>query len=84
MNKVLSLLILAAVLTLPGCAVNQKDMARLMRQEGVTEWRSTGSNTFLCGHEDLTSETFEGIKNGQPVKGVVCGGPMKAYTIRYR
>jgi hypothetical protein len=42
------------------------------------------ADLFLCGHGDLTSETFEGIKNGQPVKGVVCGGALKAYTIRYQ
>jgi hypothetical protein len=84
MNKARLLLVLTSLLVLSGCAVDQKDMARLMRQEGITEWRPTGADLFLCGHGDLTSEAFEGVKNGQPVKGVVCGGALKAYTIRYR
>jgi hypothetical protein len=57
------LLVLTSLLVLSGCAVDQKDMGRLMRQEGITEWRPTGADLFLCGHGDLTSETFEGIKN---------------------
>jgi hypothetical protein len=78
------LLVLASLLALSGCAVDQKDMARLMRQEGDYRVAANRCDLFLCGHGDLTSETFEGVKNGQPVKGVVCGGALKAYTIRYQ
>jgi hypothetical protein len=49
MNKTRLLLVLASLLVLSGCAVDQKDMARLMRQEGVTEWKPTGKKFFLCG-----------------------------------
>jgi hypothetical protein len=81
MNKALSFLILAAALVLSGCAVDQKDMARLMRQEGVTEWKPTGKEFFLCANDSLAAQGFTGTKNGQPVRGVVCGGP--PYAIRY-
>ena len=58
-------------------------MTRLMRQEGITQWKDTGYEIWGCGEGDSFHEGFSGTKNGVPVNGVVCGGLMKAYTVRY-
>lgn len=66
-----------------GCGVSDSNMTRLMKQEGVTEAQYDGYALFGCGQDDTFREKFHGKKNGAPVNGVVCGGLMKAYTVRY-
>lgn len=65
----------------PGIA--PADFARLMRQEAITEAQPVSVSLFSCGEGDGFATGFRGIKNGQPVKGVICSGIFKSNTIRY-
>ena len=71
-------------LSLCGCTVSKDDVARLMKQEGITDWHDDGLAVIGCADDDILQSGFHGIKNGQPVKGVICGGGTKGYTIRYK
>lgn len=65
----------------PGIA--PADFSRLMRQEGITQVQPVDVTLFSCGHGDGFATGFRGVKNGQSVQGVVCGGFFKSNTIRY-
>lgn len=79
----LVLIIVMLALTASGaCNIADKDMVRIMRQEGVSDYRNKGAVYFGCGH-DAFGTNFSGVKNGVAVRGAVCGGWGKDYTIRY-
>lgn len=78
------LFVVMLLLTASGaCNVPQRDLSRLMLQEGIMQWKDRGPVYFSCGETDTFGSRFSGIKNGVPVNGVVCGGWMKSYTVRY-
>lgn len=66
-----------------GCDANPQDVTRILTQDGITNIKLGGYGWFDCGRDDYFSSTFTGVKNGQPVSGVVCKGGLKDYTIRY-
>lgn len=74
----------------PFYGINQADFERIMRQEGITNAVQGGHAYTGCGSEEPYNSIFTGIKNGQPVSGIVCAGWGggngwgKAITIRYR
>ena len=73
-----------ALTLLCGCTVSQKDIERLMKQEGITDWKDDGYAPLGCSDDDDFHSKFHGTKNGQPVTGFICGGITKGYTIRYK
>jgi len=77
-------LVMLALTASGACNVPRRDLERLMRQEGIEYFKDEGPVYFSCGGEDFFGSHFSGIKNGHPVKGSVCGGWMKDYTVRYQ
>jgi hypothetical protein len=77
------LIISLAFIALTACGVSGDDFARIMRQEGISNFRNEGYAVFGCSDSDTFKTRFSGTKNGQPIKGVVCGGWLKGYTVRY-
>lgn len=69
-------------------ATNTHDDARfqaVMKAEGISQPVATGYSWFACSEDDWKGTGFTGIKNGQRVNGVLCGGLfVKADTVRYR
>lgn len=58
---------------------------QVMKAEGITQARNTGYAWFACSKDDWQQTGFTGIKNGQEVNGVICGGLLfKGDTVRYR
>ena len=82
-----TILILASVMMLMvGCGANDDaTFKRLMLQEGITNSTNLGPAWFGCSGSDsgFYNIKFTGVKNNIPVSGVICGAPMKGYTIRY-
>lgn len=76
-------LVMLLLTTSGACNVSQGDLSRLMLQEGISQWQDRGPVYFSCGGAGTFGSHFAGVKNGVPVKGVVCGGWLKNYTIRY-
>lgn len=73
-----------------GYQVSQADFVRYMQQEGISSAVNSGYRYGAgCGEQDIYNTTFSGIKNGQPVSGIICQGNAvrtgygKATTIRY-
>lgn len=86
--------LIALTLALSGCAygVDPADAARLLEQEGVTEFALEDPHVFYsnCAKGDNLNTPFTGVKNGRGVAGVICGqynlfgsGAAKGMTIRY-
>jgi hypothetical protein len=75
---------LLIVLAFCGCT-SESDFKRLMAQEGITNPKDEGTPFFGCsGSDSIThNRKFSGFKNGRPVRGVMCGAPLKGYTFRY-
>ena len=78
------LVVAILLILLPACTVSHNDMERLMKQEGITDWKDDGYAPIGCSDDDDFHSGFHGTKNGQPVKGFICGGVTKGFTIRYR
>lgn len=84
--KRISLLVavlLAALFTI-ACTQDPNDVQRILRAEGVSQVALTGYDPWSCSDSDSFSTGFTGVKNGVRVAGVVCGGFMKANTVRYK
>jgi hypothetical protein len=67
-----------------GCTVPKSDFQRIMKQEGIENPIDKGYAIFGCGNGDNIKTEFSGIKNGVRVDGIICGGFIKGYTIRYK
>ncbi len=77
--------IVAVALLLAGCTVSDNDFSRLMKQEGITDAQATGYQWFSgCKDSDDYNTGFVGVKNGQKIKGTLCGSFSAGYTIRYK
>lgn len=80
---VIVLIIWASLLFSGSCNISSPVARRLLAQEGVTDVLLGGHAYFSCGKDDTFSIRFSGTKNGMAVKGAICGGWYKEYTIRY-
>lgn len=77
------LVLFVALMAIPGLLeIDPAAFDRLMAQEQIEEPINTGYELLACG-QDPFNAGFKGKKNGRPISGVVCGGVMKGYTIRY-
>ncbi len=46
-----------------GCTVSDNDMERLMKQEGITDWKDDGYVALGCSDDDTFHSGFHGTKN---------------------
>lgn len=81
MKQRLLLITIACIST--GCTVDSQSLQRLAKQEGISQFVDQGYAWWGCGEGDTFHSAFSGVKNGQPVKGYICGGFLKGYTVRY-
>lgn len=85
-NKILAILAVAILLLVAtGCDdhLELDDAARVLAGEGVTQTQFTGYDGGACADSDLHHTGFTGMRNGVSVRGTVCGGRLKGYTVRY-
>lgn len=79
-----TLLAFAAVALLAGCGVNPEQATRILESQGYTEVRIGGYAFFGCSEHDSFRSKFTATgANGQQVNGVICGGLLKGYTVRF-
>lgn len=66
----------------PAACTSPATTHRILEQQGYTNIKTTGYKWFKCG-DDGFSTGFEATNpQGKRVSGVVCGGWMKADTVR--
>jgi hypothetical protein len=86
-NRILAIFVIAILLLFAtGCVSSidhLQDTARILAGEGVTQVQFTGYDGWACSEDDWYHDAFTGIRNGVQVRGVVCGGLNKGYTVRY-
>lgn len=75
---------LSALLVLSSCGVNPDEAIRILKSQGIKN-PVIGSYTFFgCAKDDSFHSTWNGNDvNGNPISGVICGGPLKGYTVRF-
>lgn len=79
MKKIISII---ALLFTCSC-VNSDRLYEIIENDGVTNVNLTGYAWTGCSKDDTISQKFTGTKNNKSVNGVICGGWLKAYTVRY-
>lgn len=70
-------------LLLSGCG--EESATRAIAAHGFKQIRLTGAVWFGCAESDdfFYNSKFEAVGvNSQPVSGMVCGGPLKGWTVR--
>jgi hypothetical protein len=84
MKKLLLIILFFLFICIYACT-NESDTKRILQDEGYTNIELTGYDPWGCGEDDTYSTGFTATnKNGKKVKGVVCGGITKGYTIRMK
>lgn len=78
------IIIMCALLTSCATEADRRNAAEAL---GLSDYHETGPALFECSEDDsiLASASFTATsQKGQPVKGVVCCGPiMKSCTVRF-
>jgi len=76
-----------ACVALSACGeVDRTKATSLLQAQGLTDIRLTGYSAFFagCSEDDSYNSGFEAKDvRGNYVKGVICGGNFKGYTVRY-
>lgn len=62
---------------------SEKEFTDALEKVGYTDVKITEEAFFGCDSGDFYRKKFEGTLNGKLVKGYVCKGALKGYTIRY-
>lgn len=80
-----TLLLALTMLASVGCSDKQA-AERALAASGVdlTQVKFTGYQFFGCSDDDLYHTGFTLLKDGEVREGVVCGGPLKGMTIRWK
>lgn len=72
------------LVSLRSCLTNEDKPRQVLEEQGFTNIRFTGYSFFMCSDKDTYSTGFEATSpTGKEVKGAVCGGFMKGYTVRF-
>lgn len=80
-------ILFALALALPLAACGEDDAKRTIEAHGFTDVRLGSMPFFGCAESDnaFYNKTFTATGvNGKPVEGLVCGGPLKGWTVRLR
>ncbi|QIG69148.1 hypothetical protein EVB78_114 [Rhizobium phage RHph_N1_15] len=75
---------IAAAALLSSCEVDPQDAQRILADNGMKDIELKGSSWFGCSKGDLYDTEFVATApSGRRVEGVICGGSLKGYTVRY-
>lgn len=78
----ISFLLFIVIMTLSGCGVNHDDGTRILKNMGYENIEIKGYTLFGCSKDDSFRSKFVATKDGQQVRGVLCGGILKGITVR--
>lgn len=82
MKKIVLLCAIGAALS--SCGIDAAEAKRVIEAQGITNVQVTGYAWFGCGNDDDYGSNWTGTgANGKPVGGVICGGWLKGYTVRF-
>ncbi|MBX5130724.1 hypothetical protein HJB53_30000 [Rhizobium lentis] len=74
---------IAAVALLSSCDVDPQDAQRILADNGMKDIQLKGGSWFGCAKGDTYNTEFVATSaTGRRVEGVICGGLLKAYTVR--
>lgn len=84
-HKIITAVLLATVAcAVSGCGVDPAKANRALTSMGMTDVKLTGWAWYGCSDSDDFGSNFEAKDaHGQVVTGVVCGGWLKGYTVRF-
>ncbi|QIG75686.1 hypothetical protein EVC20_115 [Rhizobium phage RHph_Y2_17_1] len=75
---------IAAVALLSSCRVDEQDAMRVLADNGLKDIQLKGGSWFGCSKGDTYNTEFVATApSGRRVEGVICGGLLKGYTVRY-
>lgn len=75
---------IACLSLLAGCGVNEAKGKRILESQGLRDVVIGGFAFWGCGNDDEFASNFTAKDSkGQDVSGVVCGGWLKGYTVRF-
>lgn len=78
------LMIIPMVALLASCGVNPHEARRILEEQGMTDVKIGGYSLFGCSKGDNFSSSFTATSvKGNRVRGVICGGVFKGYTVRF-
>lgn len=78
------LIAIACLSLLAGCGVNEVKAKRILESQGLSDVIIGGYTILGCGKEDTYRSSFTAKDaHGQNISGVVCGGMLKGYTVRF-
>ena len=80
MKKILPI---AIIFSLCSCS-NPSESRRTLENSGYSDIETDGFAPLSCCKDDFYSTKFKARNTkGQMVEGVVCGAPLKGYTVRF-
>ncbi|AGC36121.1 hypothetical protein B7L88_gp167 [Rhizobium phage RHEph10] len=72
-----------SVALLSSCRVDPQDAQRILADSGMKDIELKGGSWFGCSKGDTYNTEFVATgPTGRRVEGVICGGLLKAYTVR--
>ncbi|MBB3411251.1 hypothetical protein FHT87_005204 [Rhizobium sp. BK316] len=78
------LVAIACLSVLAGCGVDHTKAKRILEGQGLSDVVIGGYSWFGCGKEDTYRSSFTAKDaKGHDIRGVVCGGVLKGYTVRF-
>lgn len=84
MTEIKKLFAVACLSVLAGCGVNPDKAKKLLEGQGMSNVVIGGYSFWGCSEDDTFKSSFTAkAQNGQDVSGVVCGGWLKGYTVRF-
>lgn len=82
MKKILALTAIALVVA--SCGVDPDKAIRTLKSSGIQNPVIDGYAWFGCDEKDTFASNWHGTgADGKPVSGVICGGMLKGYTVRF-
>lgn len=73
-----------AAISLSACGVDPDTAKRALAAHGIRDAEIGGHAWFGCSDQDTFASVWTGMgADGKPVSGVICGGLLKGYTVRF-
>jgi hypothetical protein len=81
-KKIIALSALGIILA--SCGVNPDKAKQVLESQGIKNPVVGGYAWFSCSKDDSFGSNWTGEgQNGKQVSGVICGGWLKGYTVRF-
>lgn len=78
------LVAIACLSLVASCGADPEKASRVLKSQGMSDIHIGGFAFYGCGNDDDYGSFFTAKgAQGQDVSGVICGGWLKGYTVRF-